>query len=373
MIETLELPKARFGDLIRRLKDRGYTVIGPTLGDGAIIYDEIGGVEDLPRGWIDEQDAGRYHLARSDRDYFFDFVVGPHSWKRYLFPPRLTLLRVTRTESDLRCEQPALQTAPGPMAFLGVRACELAAIDIQDAVFIGGPFVEQHYKLRRDQAFLVAVNCLRPGGTCFCVSMKTGPRAEKGFDLALTEFDDVFMVEVGTPAGRAMLDGFDLAAASTARRDEAETLLAAAARRMGRQLDTSDLPQLLLDRLEHPRWKEVAERCLSCTNCTMVCPTCFCSDVEEVDDLRLESSERVRVWDSCFSQAFSYVHGGTKRPNIHDRYRQWLTHKLATWHQQFGTSGCVGCGRCITWCPPGIDITEEVAAIRGTPVGETTL
>jgi Fe-S-cluster-containing hydrogenase component 2 len=127
-------------------------------------------------------------------------------------------------------------------------------------------------------------------------------------------------------------------------------------------MDTDDLRQLLLGNLESPRWDSIAERCLSCTNCTMVCPTCFCSTVTEVEELT--QVDRRRQWDSCFNIDFSRVNGNPSRNSIAGRYRQWLTHKLATWHDQFGTSGCVGCGRCITWCPPGIDLTEEVAELR---------
>jgi len=162
-----------------------------------------------------------------------------------------------------------------------------------------------------------------------------------------------------------MLSGAEWRLANALEVQRANNLMADAEHRMGRRLDTSDLPELLLDNLDHPQWDEVAERCLSCTNCTMVCPTCFCSDVQDVSSLTGEENERVRVWDSCFNPDFSHVHGGNLRPNIRARYRQWLTHKLGAWHGQFGMSGCVGCGRCITWCPVGIDLTAEVAAIRG--------
>jgi ferredoxin len=138
-----------------------------------------------------------------------------------------------------------------------------------------------------------------------------------------------------------------------------------AERDMQRQMYTEDLPRLLYDNLEHPRWDEVATRCLSCTNCTQVCPTCFCVTVEDHSNLKGTVAERTRVWDSCFTLDFSHVYGGNIRPTIRSRYRQWLTHKLASWIDQFGIIGCVGCGRCITWCPVGIDITEEVRAIRG--------
>jgi ferredoxin len=145
---------------------------------------------------------------------------------------------------------------------------------------------------------------------------------------------------------------------------------ATATAHMGRTIDTDGLPELLAGTLEHPRWDDVAARCLACANCTLVCPTCFCTDTEDVTDLTGDHAERWRRWDSCFSLEFSYVHGGTVRTSTRARYRQWLTHKLGTWWDQFGTSGCVGCGRCIAWCPVGIDLTAEVAALRApAPAG----
>src|SRR6185295_19043097 len=137
----------------------------------------------------------------------------------------------------------------------------------------------------------------------------------------------------------------------------------------GRRMDTADIKELLYRNQEHPRWDDVADRCLGCANCTLACPTCFCGSVEDVSDLSGDTAERWRRWDSCFTLDHSYLHGGSVRASIRSRYRQWLTHKVASWIDQFGTSGCVGCGRCITWCPVGIDITEEVAAIRATDRG----
>ncbi|HEY9228950.1 MAG TPA: 4Fe-4S dicluster domain-containing protein, partial [Gemmatimonadaceae bacterium] len=154
--------------------------------------------------------------------------------------------------------------------------------------------------------------------------------------------------------------------ASTEEERRADDIVSATARSMGRTMDTTDIKELLYRNPEHPRWDDVADRCLACTNCTLVCPTCFCASVEEMSDLAGETSEQWRRWDSCFTLDHSYMHGGSVRGSIRARYRQWLTHKVASWIDQFGTSGCVGCGRCITWCPVGIDITEEVAAIRAT-------
>ena len=172
------------------------------------------------------------------------------------------------------------------------------------------------------------------------------------------------MVRSGSPAGEAIVAKLQLTPATAEEAAAASARIGECAAGMQRRMDTSDLPRLLYEEAENPRWKDVAARCLSCTNCTMVCPTCFCHSVIDVQEIDGNMSRRVRQWDSCFSLEHAHIHGINFRPKVHDRYRQWLTHKLASWIDQFGTSGCVGCGRCITWCPVGIDLTEEVAAIR---------
>jgi sulfhydrogenase subunit beta (sulfur reductase) len=247
---------------------------------------------------------------------------------------------------------------------------------------MGGDSIDVRYRARRENLFVVAVNCRRAAATCFCHSMGCGPAAGPGFDIALTEVGDHFAIEAAADAGAAVLT--DLAARvplvslspdeMTAVRRVPETLreamharLPVAGKPQPRSLDTENIRDLLFDNLEHPRWAEVADRCLSCANCTLVCPTCFCSSVGEVTDLTGDEVSRERQWASCFTLEHSQMHGANARPTTASRYRQWLTHKLAGWIDQFGTSGCTGCGRCITWCPVGIDITEEVAAIRAAP------
>jgi ferredoxin len=352
--------------LLDALRRRGYRVVGPAVRDQAIVYDDITSIAGLPRGWTDAQDGGRYRLVRRGDDALFGYAVGPQSWKKFLHPPVLRLWSAERKGDDIR-------VLPEPdagerFAFLGVRACELHAIAIQDRVFLGGPHIDPHYRARREGAFIVAVNCGTAGGTCFCVSMNTGPKASSGFDLALTEIlrerEPLFLVEAGTDAGREIVAGLPHRPATEEETREAESVIARTAASMGRQMRSDDVHELLLRNLEHPRWDDVAGRCLTCGNCTMVCPTCFCTSVEDSSDLAGVESSRSRRWDSCFTMDFSYIHGGSVRPGARSRYRQWMTHKLATWFDQFGTPGCVGCGRCITWCPVGIDITEEVRAIR---------
>lgn len=352
--------------LIDALAARGYSVLGPTVKDGAIVYDALSCVDDLPVGWTDHQDGGRYRLERRSDGALFGYAVGPQSWKRFLHPPHEPLWRAQRTGDALTFVEP--HEAPERFAFIGVRSCELHAITIQDRVFFGGTYADEGYRQRREDAFIVAVNCGVAGGTCFCVSMGTGPKAEADYDLALTELIEDgahrFVVEVGSAAGGEVLAALPHKPADASAIAAVEAVTARTASQMGRRLDTHGLKELLQANLDHPRWDDVAARCLSCANCTMVCPTCFCTTVEDHSDLTGETAERVRRWDSCFTLDFSYLHGGSVRNTTRGRYRQWMTHKLANWFDQFGSSGCVGCGRCVTWCPVGIDITAEAAAIR---------
>ncbi len=368
--DQVVLERQSLQTLFDALLGRGYKVLGPTVRDGAIVYDELTSASDLPAGWTDEQDGGTYRLKKRDDEALFGYAVGPHSWKKYLFPPVVRLWQAQRRGASFQIESEPYE--PARMAFIGVRSCELHALAIQDKVFANGNYVDPLYEAQRERVFIVAVNCGQAGGTCFCVSMNTGPKATSGFDMALTEVLEegrhYFVVEAGTEAGAQVLAELPHRPAEEMEREAAEKVVARTAGQMGRSMDTTGIKDLLYRNYEHPRWDNVAGRCLTCANCTMVCPTCFCSTVEEVTDLKGEHAERWRRWDSCFTTDFSYIHGGSVRSTPRARYRQWMTHKLATWIDQFGTSGCVGCGRCITWCPVGIDITEEVRAIRETAV-----
>ena len=348
------------------LQKRDYQLVGPTIRDGAIAYDELNSTADLPVGWTDEQDAGYYRVARRKDAAYFGYVVGPHSWKKFLYPPVLSLWKANLQKGEV-VVAPEAAEAP-KYALIGVRSCELHAIAIQDKIFLQGEYTDPVYKARREKAFIVAVNCVTTGGTCFCVSMKTGPKATCGFDLALTEVIDgqrhYFVAESGSVLGAEVLAEITKQQATAEEQQDAKDLMEKAAKKMGRQLDTTGIYELLYRNVECARWENVAGRCLTCTNCTMVCPTCFCMTVVDTTDLTGQNAEHTRHWDSCFTLDFSYIHGGSIRNSPKSRYRQWMTHKLAAWQDQFGTSGCVGCGRCITWCPVGIDITEEARAIR---------
>jgi len=353
------------GDLYKALVAQGYRVIGPAVQDGAIVLRELCSAAELPFGWGVRLEPGGYQLRRRDDEAAFGHSAGPQSWKRFLHPPRERLWSAARTPDGFELSDEADDGEPPSYAFLGVRPCDLRAIAIQDRV-LAQP--GSRYAARRARLLIVAVNCTEPGETCFCASMGTGPGAETGYDLALTEMvgegGHRFLVQVGSPRGADVMERVPTEPADEATVRRARSAVEAAADRMGRQMQTSDLRELMADSHQAARWDDVAARCLTCGNCTMACPTCFCTAIEDTTDLTGDHAERWERWDSCFDLDFSYLHGGGVRKSAKSRYRQWLTHKLGTWHDQFGSSGCVGCGRCIVWCPAGIDLTEEVRALR---------
>ncbi|MGE5696206.1 MAG: 4Fe-4S dicluster domain-containing protein [Candidatus Sericytochromatia bacterium] len=357
MVETEGLQR-----LIEVLRQRGYRVVGPTLRDNAIVLDELGSAGDLPHGWGVDTAPGQYRVRRRDDAAAFGHSSGPQSWKQFLHPPRQKLWSGGRdgVPDDGNQELPRY-------AFLGVRGCDLAAIHTLDGVLGNPRHPDSSYVGRRRQVFVVAVNCTEPGGLCFCASMGTGPSAGPGYDLALTERLDggtpSYIVDVGSQQGADVLAEIPHRPADIGEIDTAREEVDAATYRMGREMPSVDLRELLIRNRESPQWEEVASRCLTCGNCTMVCPTCFCTSTEDVSSLTGDHAERWQHWASCYEFDFTYIHGGSVRQSGPSRYRHWLTHKLGTWHDQFGMSGCVGCGRCIAWCPTGIDITEEMNAM----------
>jgi Fe-S-cluster-containing hydrogenase component 2 len=355
--------------LIDVLRSQGFRVVGPTIEQNAIVYEELTSIQQLPQGWSDSQSPAIYQIQRTpqspENQKYFHFNLGPHSWKKFLFPPHSLL------------SNESASTPNQPLAILGARACELAAIAIQDRVFMTPPSVDPQYARRRNDLFVVALQCTTAASTCFCPSMNTGPALptpnenSSSYDIALTEIASEepgqvshgFVVQAGSPSGQLILDQLPTTAVTADRLHAQEQIVDSVRSSIERAMPSGDLREALLARLKHPHWEDVAKRCLSCANCTMVCPTCFCSSVDETHDLLNDTTLRERRWDSCFNPDFTHTSGAPARNSIQSRYRQWLTHKLATWFDQFDTSGCVGCGRCITWCPVGIDLTQEVAKL----------
>lgn len=356
-------------ELFTLVEQAGYRIAGPLVQNGAIAFGFLKSFSELPQGYKDLQSAGTYRLSKTGRPSFFEYAVGPHSIKNILHPSRRKLWEADRdAKHGFSMREAAIDAKP--IAFFGLRACDLKALEVLDGVFLRGEYIDSYYQSMREGLFIVAVTCLAPSSLCFCTSMGYGPEPQHG-DIKLTEIvsdrGHFFLAQAGTEKGCSILDGLHASEADEASLSAAQLEIEAATQRISKKLSNVGLPDLIKDRPLHPRWTQVADRCLSCGNCTMVCPTCFCTTTEDITDLKGEHTERWLTWDSCFTADFSYLHGGSVRRSTASRYRQWLTHKLSTWHDQFGQSGCVGCGRCIAWCPVGIDITEEAEALRREP------
>lgn len=342
--------------IVDRLTADGHRVIAPVARDGVMMLAEIDHADQLPTGWHDDQDAGYYRTRRAPGDRsWFSHTVPSQPWKRYLLPERTLIVRTRRTDAGWAVEEPA--SSCRPLTFFGVRSCDLHAISRLDKV-LGD---DAAYQARRAGLVVVAVACTTSSRACFCASMGTGPQPDVLADIVLTETAEGVLARPVSANGVELLRGLgDQASVATVA--AATEAVASAAKAQVRALP-ADHRRLLPSPSDDDAWVALAERCVSCGNCTNVCPTCFCTTTEDRTTLAGDEAERWQRWDTCFSLEFSHMHGGGPvRSSASSRYRQWLLHKLDTWHDQYGDSGCVGCGRCIVWCPTGIDLTAAVTA-----------
>lgn len=373
------LPKASLQTLYDVLQAHGYKVVGPQVEDSAIVFKEQKQSQSLPWGWQEETSPGTYSLqhksakSKSKQQSAFAWNTGPQGIKPWLFKPEQEIWRAVETEDGLRFRQSEQHIEP--IAFIGLRACDLAALNIQDKHFVQGAYADPFYTGQRQQLLLIAVNCQRSTETCFCVSTGDGPEVRYGYDILLDELDEGYLIDAKSAQGEQIIDELGISDAEHLQLQQQSQIQKAS--KQQRKMPSATALQALINKLDDKRWQQIAERCLACGNCTSVCPTCFCSKQEsqsyliEKDPLQENPesndknpvSSQVRLWDSCFSEKHSYIHGKTIRTEISQQYRQWLIHKLLTWQSQYGRTGCVGCGRCISWCPVGIDLVEEASAL----------
>ena len=348
--------------LIDNLRQADYQCLGPVELDDVIQLRPIHDLGQLPQGVRNLQEPGRYQLQHSGDARLFSWNHGPQGLKPLSFAVEEALWSESRSETGelkIKSNLPDI----GPTAVLGIRACDLAALSIQDRHFLGGEYPDPHYQARREQLLLIGVDCAESAQTCFCASTGDGPALDGRVDIGLAELNDGYLIWAGSENGRPWVDQL---AGQAATDDQLAAMLQATTR--AAEVQTRRLPAeqkliQLYQRLDHIHWQDVAKRCIACGSCTEVCPTCFCYAMEHRMALDGQNADMLRRWDSCFSPTYSDMGHFQVRSGIDQRYRQWLTHKLAGWQEQLGRSGCTGCGRCITWCPVGIDLTREVPMI----------
>lgn len=363
-MEQKFLAKDQFQQLLNALQSEGYSLLGPREKQGAIVYEQFSEVEQLPQGMIDVQQPGRYELKQGETNRLFAWSTAAQSVKPLTFAPTEKLWHSEKTDGNPLSFTETLPKVK-PTAVIGVRACDLAALELQDRHFLQKEYVDPYYEQRRSSLFLVAVNCSHPAETCFCHSTNDGPVAKKGYDIVLTELEDGFLIAAGSVGGQVIIDSLSLDNANVEQLQSQTEQEKVAISKQVRQLPSCDVAAVLKDRQEHAQWDDIGQRCLSCGNCTAVCPSCFCHSEHDSAPLGSPIVDHVRQWDSCFNHEHSYIHGIVIRKESKTRYRQWMTHKFSSWLEQYGRSGCTGCGRCISWCPVGIDVTQELALICG--------
>jgi len=361
------LKKSDFPRLITALQENGYEVIGPQVDSGAIVYKPLSDVSQLPEGYSDDQKAGHYRLKKNKSNRWFAWANAAQSIKPFAFVPTEVLWSSSKISTpeasgetiQFQKKEPDVV----PQAILGVRSCDLAALAIQDAHFLQQSYIDSYYQARREKLLLIAVNCTHPSKSCFCHSTGDGPSATTGFDILLDELDSAFVIQAGSGKGDSIVSLLPLEELEQDDLLQVDRQNKVAEETQTKKLPNADVRLLLKENSDSEFWDDIAKRCLACGNCTSVCPSCFCYSEHEQPELDGNKSTHIREWDSCFNQSHSYIHGIVVRSETKHRYRQWLTHKFSGWFDQFGKSGCVGCGRCTTWCPVGIDVVDAVKNI----------
>jgi len=351
--------------IVAVLMAEGYTVIGPKDKKLALNLEKLSSPDELALGFVSEEKEGYYRLKPA-KTLAIDAAKPMNSPKYYT--EKANQLLYTASQVNNQWEFKTAVVEPEPIAFFGLNACDVASLYILDLTF-KQEFKDPVYEKNRQAVqFVVGVNCTHPGNNCFCSTYNTGPRLTYPYDLGLTCLGETYLVEAGSQKGKEVLAKLKSEPASQAHLQQKETLLEKAKKQMSKAFNLKKACQVLADNYEHPYWDEPSERCLSCANCINVCPTCYCYQIYRRANLSADEVAVFRSLDACHHLEFAAVHGGNFRPRRVDRLRHWVNHKIFWTIEQYGVPGCVGCGRCITWCPTAIDITEPVFRLGGREV-----
>ncbi len=355
------LSRNNFQSLIDYLVEQDYSVIAPTIKQDAIHYQPIHHIDEMVCSYHEQSSAGSYQLVKDQSGKYFNWSNGVSCLKPWFFKPHETLwqLNLNKTPPQYQAIIPKEQKK----AFIGVRACDLAALQLQDQHFLQDKYLHQQYHANRQQSIFIAVHCAAPSTNCFCTSTEDGPECSQGFDIVMTELESGFILQGENTFSQKLIDHLPVETVSKQSWQEQDDILKRAKQKIQRAFNPEKVAKKLQQRLHDNIWQDIAEKCLACGNCTLVCPSCFCSKQGDEMPLAGNKVEHIQYWDSCFSEQHSYLGGIVIHQNIADRYKQWINHKLNWWFEQYGRSGCVGCGRCISWCPTGIDFFQQARAL----------
>ena len=325
--------------------------------NGKVVFGEISGVDEIPLAVSDIQKPGFYRVLPGYR-----FRHSHCSPKDFLLPPEHRVLTVSQNYEVVE----DIESMDSDIVFFGIKSCDRKAIDILDRILYNKHPV---YTRRRDSVKIIVVEeCLEPGETCFCSAVNAGPTISKGFDIAYARLDqNTVLFKYGSSVGEKMLRSIGLRKAG---KDTIKVYLdmveKAVSITKSRIPDVKSIQGILREvASDRDLWEEVSSRCVGCGNCNYVCPTCFCTEID--DRVGNGFSTRVGIWIGCLTYTYGLVAGGHFRRELFTRYRHFVLHKFLFYPKQVEDIGCVGCGRCITWCPLGIDLRDtlkRVAEVR---------
>ncbi len=289
-----------------------------------------------------------FEIVTDPEKVVLDYARSMQSIRKFFLPPREELLTFDMVENS--CDVPDVQ--PVDAIFFGVHSYDVAAVARLDHVFSeGNP--ERNYLTRRQGTLFVGVS-FTPDGEHFSGSVGIRPEESAGCDLFLVKLFDGYVLEVLTDAGQALVEGFELKPHDAGRPTTGHF-------KQHIYVPQAKLTEIMGKSYNNPVWAETAKQCVGCGTCNLVCPTCYCFNVEEAVDLSVTKGHRERHWDGCMLRTFSEVAGGEVfRDSLGDRQRHRIFRKFKYISENTGQAQCVGCGRCTASCPASISIVAIV-------------
>jgi len=281
--------------------------------------------------------------------------------KEVFFPQSETMFRYEKTGKQHQVT--STEEVERKRVILGARPCDIQAVSLIDQVFSGKEFTDVYYVNKRKATTIIGMACDHPLSTCFCSSMKGGPFHREGSDLFLIDLGEAYLVELLTEKGKTFQKNKFLKEALAKDINLAKEVEEKATPKTDGSLPVAGIEKRLDQMLESPFWERVQEKCIGCRICTYLCPTCHCFDI--VDEALTNKGQRVRNWDSCLSSLYSQeTSGHNPRPTNRERTRQRIMHKFNYFPKNFDQIACVGCGRCIIYCPVNFDIRQTIKEIQ---------
>jgi len=335
-MEEKIINKSEIVSLLNELKE-SHPVFAPVCRDDEILFDRIDSADEI---------VTRFSNTRKVPKSIF-------------FPREEVMFAYSRSESGTEIREPAFEE---DAILFGVRPCDARSFKLLDAVFGSEDFRDTYYLRRREGAGTIGLACDHPRSTCFCTTMGGGPFSHDGMDVLLVDLGDKYLAEAVTDYGEELLKGFS--AATEADKKKRDDMRESAEKNMKPVVaDLEGLGDKLDNSFDSDFWDEVHFKCIGCTTCTYLCPTCHCFDIYEEEESD-KSGYRLRLWDSCSLSLFTlHTSGHNPRPSAKERMRQRVMHKFSYFNHNYNEFGCVGCGRCIQNCPVNMDIRDVISSI----------